>query len=197
MTNTWIDRIVQAAALCALGLASLAVAPAAASPGDPLPQAGHVLMMRHAYAPGFGDPPGFRLDDCASQRNLDATGRAQAIAAGDWLRARGVHHAQVYASQWCRTLETARLLDLGPVTPLPALNSFFERPQDRETSISALRAFLARQPLDGPLRVLVTHHVNIQAMAGIAVGSGEAVLLQLQPGGTTRVVGRLDFGALP
>lgn len=175
-----------------LALASLA----AASESDleaRLVQGGHVLMMRHAHAPGFSDPPQFRLGDCASQRNLDQAGREQASAVGAWLRARGIANTPIYASQWCRCQETAQLLGLGPVTPLPALNSFFERPHDRASTISALRAFLARQPADGPLLILVTHQVNIQAMAGMSVGSGEAVLLQLMPGSPPRVVGRLDF----
>lgn len=160
-----------------------------------LQQGGHVLMLRHAHAPGFGDPPHFKLDDCTTQRNLDASGRAQAVAAGDWLRGQGVKAARVYSSQWCRSLETARLLNLGEVTPLPALNSFFERTHNRVSSLVALNAFFARQPADGPLLILVTHFVNIQAIAGYGVGSGEGVLLQLQPGEAPRVVGRLDFGA--
>jgi len=187
-------RVSIASLLKALFLIALGAFPALA---DPLPQSGHVLMLRHAYAPGFGDPSGFRLDDCASQRTLDATGRAQARAAGDWLRTHGVRNARVYASQWCRTLETARLLDLGPVTPLPALNSFFQQPHAREATTRALTDFLARQPADGPLLVLVTHQVNIQAVAGLSVGSGEAVLLALQPGGPARLVGRLDFSHRP
>lgn len=158
-----------------------------------LQQGGHVLMMRHTYAPGFGDPPGFKLDDCSTQRNLDAGGRAQATAIGDWLRRQGVQEALIYSSLWCRSLETARLLNLGPVTPLPALNSFFEREQDRVGILVALNAFLARQPADGPLLILVTHFVNIEAVAGTGVGSGEAVLLQLQAGASPRVVGRVDF----
>jgi len=158
-----------------------------------LQQGGHVLMLRHALAPGFGDPPGFELDDCATQRNLDASGRAQAIAIGEWLRRQGVREAKVYSSQWCRSLETARLLNLGPVKPLPALNSFFERTHDRVGSLIALNAFFARQPADGPLIILVTHFVNIEAVAGFSVGSGEGVLLQLQVGAAPRVVGRVDF----
>jgi phosphohistidine phosphatase SixA len=179
-------------------LVLLGLAPALANASElnlatRLQQGGHVLMMRHAYAPGFGDPPGFKLDDCSTQRNLDTGGRAQATAIGDWLRRQGVRGAQVYSSQWCRNLETARLLNLGPVTPLPALNSFFEREQDRVGILVALNAFLARQPADGPLLILVTHFVNIEAIAGSGVGSGEAVLLQLKAGTSPRVIGRVDF----
>lgn len=183
------------ACLSACGGFALAIAAGPATADAELPdrllQGGHVLMLRHAHAPGIGDPEHFRLDDCATQRNLDATGRAQAAAIGAWLRARGVRSARVHASQWCRTLETARLLGLGPVTPLPALNSFFERPQDGATTTRALLDFLARQPADGPLVVLVTHQVNIQALAGLGVGLGEAVLLQLRPGEAPQVLGRL------
>ncbi|MDO9636830.1 MAG: histidine phosphatase family protein, partial [Thiobacillus sp.] len=158
-----------------------------------LQQGGHVLMLRHAHAPGFGDPAQFKLDDCATQRNLDAAGRAQATAIGNWLRRQRVQSARVYSSQWCRSLETARLIDLGPVTPLPALNSFFEREQERMSRLVALNAFFARQPVDGPLIILVTHFVNIQAIAGSGVGAGEGVLLQLQAGKAPQVVGRVDF----
>ncbi|MFP5408680.1 MAG: histidine phosphatase family protein [Gammaproteobacteria bacterium] len=158
-----------------------------------LQQGGHVLMLRHAHAPGFGDPSQFKLDDCTTQRNLDVKGRAQAAAIGEWLRRQGVRHARIYSSLWCRSLETARLLDLGPVTPLPALNSFFERTHERMSSLVSLNAFFARQPVDGPLIILVTHFVNIQAVAGDGVGSGEGVMLQLQAGQTPRVIGRVDF----
>lgn len=158
-----------------------------------LKQGGHVLMLRHAHAPGFSDPPEFQLEDCATQRNLDASGRAQAAAISEWLHRQGVWETRVYSSQWCRCLETARLLRLGPVTPLPALNSFFERTQDRLSSLVALNAFFSRQPEDGPLLVLVTHFVNIQAIAGYGVGSGEGVVLQLRAGEAPRVVGRVDF----
>jgi hypothetical protein len=96
-------------------------------PGVP----GQVLLIRHAEAPGTGDPEDFRLGECSTQRNLSKAGSDQARAVGDWLRDRGVERARVYSSQWCRCLETAELLDLGPVAELPGLNSFFDRPQDR------------------------------------------------------------------
>ena len=201
MARHAIDYILKAVSqrmhLCWLVLVMLAAVPAAANEADLLPrlqQGGLVLMMRHAHAPGFGDPPLFTLDNCDTQRNLDHNGRAQAAAVGNWLRDRGIQGARVYSSQWCRCQETAELLKLGPVTLLPALNSFFARPQDRLNSLVALNAFLARQPADGPLLILVTHHANIQAVTGFSIGSGEAVILQLQPGDAPRVVGQLDFG---
>jgi len=86
---------------------------------------GHILMIRHAYAPGSGDPANFKIGDCATQRNLDDRGRSQARAIGDWLRSKGIKDAKIYSSQWCRCLETATLLGLGPVAELPALDSFY------------------------------------------------------------------------
>ena len=160
-----------------------------------LKSGGHILMIRHALAPGTGDPPNFKIGDCSTQRNLDETGRAQARNIGDWLRANGVSSARVYSSQWCRCLETAKLVDLGPVQELPALNSFYERTQDREPNLRALNDFISRQPSDGDLIVFVTHFVTIGAVAGKSVSSGEGVLLELREGATFEVVGELDFGA--
>ena len=154
---------------------------------------GHVLMIRHASAPGTGDPEGFRLADCSTQRNLSDSGRDQARAIGSWLRARGILRARLYSSQWCRCLETAELLGFGGVTPLPALNSFFDRPADRETNLSGLRAFLAAQPQQGEPLILVTHQVTITAMTGIFPDSGEGVLLSLGGEGEPEIVGRMTF----
>lgn len=181
-----------------VGLAAFALltslAPASADPlVARLNEGGYVLMIRHANAPGIGDPPGFKLDDCSTQRNLDEAGRAQAVAMGAWLRARGMQRAEVYSSQWCRCLETARLMNLGPVKPLPALNSFFERPAEAEATTRTLRAFLAERSPGSPPLVLVTHQVNISALAGTGLGVGEGVLLELRPGGAPRMVGHLDF----
>ena len=159
----------------------------------PLRAGGHVLIIRHAEAPGFGDPADFRIGDCATQRNLNEAGREQARAIGDWLRARGIEQARVYSSQWCRCLETAELLNLGTVTELPALNSFFERPQDREPNMEALRDFLDRQKLEGAPVVLVTHQVTITGLTGEFVSSGTGVVVAVRPDGTVRTVSRVRF----
>ena len=155
---------------------------------------GAVLMIRHAEAPGTGDPGDFQLDDCRTQRNLSADGRQQAKSIGNWLRANGIEHARVFSSQWCRCLDTARLMDIGEVRPLAPLNSFFQRPQDREPNIAALRAFLAEQPPEGELLVLVTHQVTISALTGEFTSSGHGKLLELDKGGKFSFVGNLSFG---
>jgi phosphohistidine phosphatase SixA len=152
---------------------------------------GHVALLRHAEAPGVGDPPGFRLDDCATQRTLSAEGRAQARRIGEAFQSMGAPVEDVYSSQWCRCLETAELLGLGPVTPLTVLNSFFmEGPDRRERQTAELRAWLNDRRPQGSL-VLVTHQVNITALTGIFPASGEAVVVKPLSGGEIEVVGRI------
>jgi len=167
------------------------VAEAEAIPLSELAKPGRVLMLRHAEAPGVGDPPGFRLEDCATQRNLDDSGRRQARALGIRLADAGIPAATVYSSQWCRCLETARLLQLGTVTSLPALNSFFERPQERAAKIAALRSFLAGLPADGKPVVLVTHQVTVNAFTSAGTPPGGGSIFQLDGTGTPRWLGTI------
>ena len=153
----------------------------AATPGELLASGRHVLLMRHADAPGYGDPPGFRRGDCATQRNLGAAGREQARAAGRWLRSQGVVRAQVFSSPWCRCLETARLLGLGAVSMEESLGSIFGRAELTAQHTEALQAFVARL-LAGPLDrapILVTHQGVITAYAGGGVASSEMVLVRV------------------
>ncbi|MGI8936025.1 MAG: histidine phosphatase family protein [Phormidesmis sp.] len=91
----------------------------------------YVVLLRHALAPGTGDPANFQLNDCSTQRNLSETGREQAIAIGEAFRSRNTPVIEILSSQWCRCLETAELMAVGPVEPFPALNSFF---RDRSTA---------------------------------------------------------------
>lgn len=173
---------------------ALACSASLAPAGETLPlaelaQPGRVLLLRHALAPGTGDPPGFRLDDCATQRNLDATGRAQAAALGRRLAAAGIARATVYSSQWCRCLETARLLALGPVTPVAALNSFYGRPEQREAQVAALRAFLASLPVAGPPAVLVTHQFTIGALTSGGTPAAGGSVFRLDGSGSPQYLG--------
>ena len=144
-----------------------------------LADGGHVALMRHAQAPGTGDPENFRLEDCSTQRNLDETGRDQARRTGEAFRERGVDVGQVLSSQWCRCLETAELLALGEVVPFPPLNSFFGDRARGPEQTEAVRALLANADAEGPSLVMVTHQVNITALTGIFPRSGEIVVLRL------------------
>ncbi len=147
-------------------------------------------ILRHALAPGTSDPPGFDLEDCTTQRNLSAEGRRQAAQIGAQFRAGGIAAAEVFSSAWCRCRDTAELLDLGPVRELPQLNSFFEEPERAVSQTEALKEWLARQSASVPL-VLVTHQVNIRALADVPTSSGEVVFARLGPDGTVRVLGTL------
>lgn len=152
-----------------------------------------VLMIRHALAPGIGDPDDFKLDDCSTQRNLNDQGRTQAKAIGEWLRTRGINNAKLYSSQWCRCQETARLMNLGSVTPLPALNSFFQRPQDREPNLSAIREFIRDNVKPGELIIMVTHQVIISGITDEWTDSGHGKLVRAAPAGGIELLGKLDF----
>jgi hypothetical protein len=90
----------------------------------------HVALVRHGNAPpGYGDPPGFKIDDCATQRNLDELGRAQARAVGEAFRQHGVQVDKILSSPLCRCLETARLMALGPVESVLAVASSDRSPE--------------------------------------------------------------------
>ena len=143
-----------------------------------LSRPGVVAIMRHAFAPGTGDPATFALDDCATQRNLDARGREQARKIGAAIRAAGVTIDRVLTSQWCRCRDTARLLGLGPVEDLPALNSFFRNRAQADTQTAELRQFLLGLP-SGEIAIMVTHQVNITALTGRGPASGEVFLLKI------------------
>ncbi len=156
-----------------------------------LREGGAYAMLRHALAPGTGDPPGFRIDDCSTQRNLDAAGRAQARAIGVAFRDRSIRIDGLYASQWCRCQETARRLDLGEVADLPALNSFYQRWERREPQRAALRSWLRERATPKGAVLLVTHQVNISALTGVYPTSGETVVFRVGSGGDVSVVGRI------
>lgn len=162
---------------------ALLASPASADPAEQARAMGaDVIFLRHAIAPGTGDPAGFRLDDCTTQRNLSDEGRAQARAIGDAMRASGLPVARVLTSEWCRARDTATLLNLGAVTEEPGLNSFFGNPDARQPTLDRLNAVLQDLPADGSLTVMVTHQVVITAITGQTVPSGAAVLHDVQTG---------------
>ena len=151
----------------------------------------HIALLRHALAPGVGDPENFEPDDCSTQRNLSSAGKDQAVRIGLKLKQSGILEADVYTSQWCRCLETAELLGLGTPTVLPALNSFFRDYDRKDQHTEELRNWLATQKLEKPL-ILVTHQVNITAFSAIFPGSGEIVLMRREGDRLFQVTGSIS-----
>jgi phosphohistidine phosphatase SixA len=184
-------------ALTALALIGFTAAPTSLlAQGDPwqlLRQPGHVVLMRHADAPGsggFGDPPGFRLEDCATQRGLSDEGRAHARRTGEAFRKYGVAFNRVLTSPWCRCKETAQLVIGSEADTFAPLSNLVSRGEHSDEQVGALKAYLAG--LDGNTRVLfVTHGVVINALTGIQPASGEMVIVRPGTGGEPAVVGRL------
>jgi phosphohistidine phosphatase SixA len=150
----------------------------------------HVALLRHAIAPGTGDPANFALSNCGTQRNLSEEGRTQAARIGARFRDNGIATARVFSSQWCRCLDTARLLEIGQVEELPLLNSFFADSDRRGPQTEALKRWLAGQEKKAPM-VLVTHQVNITALTGIHPGSGEMVVIRRPENGEVEVAGTI------
>ena len=151
---------------------------------------GYVLLLRHTLAPGVGDPENFKLNDCSTQRNLSQVGREDAKSVGDWLKRREIKISRVESSRWCRAKETAQLLGIGRVRLNPNLDSLFES-ADPAKAIQTVR--VKKQIVDwrnkSGLLVLVGHFVNIGAVTGVGVGSGEGVLVRADSKGKISVAG--------
>ena len=146
----------------------------------------NVFFLRHALAPGYGDPPDFNIDNCKTQRNLSTEGKDQATFIGTDLKNIGISFDEIYSSEWCRCIETASLLSLGDVSTFPGLNSFFQDHYDREETLGKLMKQL--KSLDKNSRVLmVTHQVVISAITGINVSSGEAVAYNPSDGSAVKL----------
>jgi phosphohistidine phosphatase SixA len=148
---------------------------ASADDWDALDRPGAFAIMRHALAPGTGDPANFELGDCDTQRNLDARGRAQAAAIGAAFRDRGQVFDTVLSSRWCRCLETAEAMAIAPVEPAAPFDSFFQAPDRRVAQTEAALALLQAR---GGRVFVVTHFVNIRALTGVSVASGEVLVVR-------------------
>ena len=151
----------------------------------------HVALMRHADAPGgCGDPPGFAVEDCATQRNLSASGREDARKIGARLRSAGIVFERILSSPWCRCIDTATLLAMGPVKTEATFGNVVVLRDQREPLTSGARVVIDQWTGSGILLV-VTHGANIQALTGIQPVSGEIVVVRGGSGGGRVPVGRL------
>lgn len=136
---------------------------------------GHVVLMRHALAPGVGDPPGLRVGDCATQRNLDETGRQQARRLRAALEKNGLRFDTVLSSAWCRCLETARLATGGEPQVFSGLNSFFDDPRREPAQVAEIKARVKSLPSNARV-LMVTHQVVITALTGRTTSYGQMVV---------------------
>jgi broad specificity phosphatase PhoE len=137
-----------------------------------------VAIIRHAKAPGPSpDPPGARLEDCATQRNLSAEGRAQAAKLGALWREKRAKLGKVISSPWCRCIDTARLMGLGEPAIDHALYNLLARPPDRDAKVAAFQKLIREWKGPGTL-VLVTHGISMRAVVGTEGGEGGIVVVR-------------------
>lgn len=152
---------------------------------------GYVLLMRHALAPGVGDPENFNVNDCSTQRNLNEEGRQDAGDVGQWLMRQEIKILRVESSRWCRAKETAQLLNVGKVRLNKNLDSLFEDESDWSThpqTVNIQKRILDHRNKRG-LLIFVGHFVNFQAVAGVSLDSGEGALVSSNARGKIHVLG--------
>ena len=151
---------------------------------------GYVLLMRHALAPGVGDPDNFSVNDCSTQRNLSPEGKQDARDIGAWLKRQKVKIYRVESSRWCRARETAQLLNIGKVRSNRNLDSLFQHSDPNgHPQTAAIRKRIIDHREKRGLLVLVGHYVNVMALTGVALDSGEGVLVRASADGKIVVKG--------
>ena len=143
----------------------------------PAKDGGKIILIRHALAPGGGDPEGFDIKDCRTQRNLNDIGINQSKKIGKLFEEKKIKIDQVLSSQWCRCKDTAKYA-FGKFKEFSALNSTFSPPFDKneKKQIKELKSFIKNWDGQGKNLVLVTHYVVILAMTGEAPRSGELII---------------------
>lgn len=186
------DRFAPVVLAVLLLFAPAAMADEAGDAWAALAKGGHVVLIRHGNAPpGYGgDPPGFKISDCSTQRNLDELGRDQARALGEAFRKHGVRVDRTVASPWCRTLETARLMAVGEVESSWALVP--DMNQNPKPRFEELKTLISAWRGPGTL-VLVTHALTIRPLVGFLPEQAEAVVLKPTTAGGPgfQLVGRI------
>jgi phosphohistidine phosphatase SixA len=173
--------LIAAVAAALAGIAVAATASAEPATWGALKGSGKVALIRHAAtAGGAGDPAGFRLEDCATQRNLTEKGRADARRLGEQFREHGIVVGRVLSSRWCRCKDTAALMEVGPLEIAPTFdNAFTFRDRLRELTEGA-RAIIGAWTGPGTL-VIVSHGANILPLVGFQPAEGEMVVVEPAP----------------
>ena len=152
---------------------------------------GQVVVIRHPLTePGVGDPAGFRLEDCSTQRNLSDEGREHARRIGEAFRLHRVPVEKVLTSAWCRCVEAASLA-FGKPEISPALANIFGRTENRQKQISQLTEMVSAHQGQGNV-VMMTHGSTILGLTRIPVNMGEIMVLRPQGEGKFAVAGRFN-----
>ena len=141
-----------------------------------LEKGGKLIFIRHAYAPGGGDPDNFNLNDCSTQRNLSKEGRDQAKYIGEFFKKNKIKIDKVLSSEWCRCKETAEIAFKDFYTN-SFLNSFYSSKyaKNKDKQIKMLKNYVKKFESDKNL-ILVTHYVLISEVLNYAPSSGEIVV---------------------
>ena len=136
-----------------------------------------IILIRHSLAPGGGDPPGFKINDCKTQRNLNRTGINQSKKIGKLFKKNKVPVDQVLSSQWCRCKDTAKYA-FGNFKEFAALNSTFQSPYNKNEGkqLKELYEFIKKWDGKGKNLVLITHYSIITAVTNAVPSSGEIVI---------------------
>ena len=151
---------------------------------------GFVILIRHGLTdPGAGDPPGFKLGDCTTERNLNDAGRAEAKRLGEAFRRRKVPVAQVLSSEWCRCRDTASIA-FGIYEAWPALNNLFGRSEHSAAQTGAILERATRFRGPGNL-VLVSHGSTIVPVSGVSPAPAEMIVMKPAGAGSLKLVGRI------
>ena len=138
-----------------------------------------VIFLRHALAPGNGDPLNFNVNDCSTQRNLDQVGIVQSRMLGNTLKKIGIKFSKIYSSFWCRCKDTALNMNIGKFKTHEGLNSFYEKHADKKLTLIKLNNLVNSFDKSGGPYLLVTHYVNILAFTGLSTSSGGMVAFDL------------------
>ena len=143
----------------------------------PAQEGNKVILIRHSLAPGQGDPAGFKINDCKTQRNLNRVGINQSKKIGKLFKKNKVLIDQVLSSQWCRCKDTAKYA-FGDYKEFTALNSTFQSPYDKNETkqLKQLYSFVKKWDGKGKNLVLVTHYSIITAITNAVPSSGEIVI---------------------
>jgi len=181
--------LIRGLAAVVLCVVPLSVAHAAEPVWDALRAPGSVVILRHSYAPGGFDPPSARLDDCSTQRNLDANGRAQAGRVGEAFRRSGIEIGVILSSPRCRCMDTGRLA-FGRAQAWEPLQGALDDSERRQRQLAEIRRAIAAHR-DGPVLVLITHGSVVSDLTGLNIRMGAFVVLRLAADGTHAVAGEL------